>query len=192
MEDKEIIELIRRGNHTRAFEKVYGGFPAVRKMIITSGGTVDDAKDIFQDSILVFYRMALKPDFILSSAISTFIYSVSRRLWLKKIRDEGPKKYAITGEDLLVGDSEDMEKEMEESQKIGLAEKVVNALGEPCRTLLLLFYFEKASMKEIAEQLGYSNEKTAKAQKYKCIERGKKMVAVNGIALKGQGNETRI
>jgi RNA polymerase sigma factor (sigma-70 family) len=177
MGDKEIVELIRNGNQTRAFEKVYGNFPAVRKMIISSGGTVDDAKDIFQDSIIVFYRMVLKPEFILTSAIGTFLYSVSKKLWLKKIRDYGSKRLALGKEDMIADDAGDIEILTEESEKLLMAEKVVAELGEPCRSILYLFYFEKSSMKEIAEQLGYSNEKTAKAQKYKCIERGKKLVA---------------
>jgi RNA polymerase sigma factor (sigma-70 family) len=181
MGDLEIIELIRKGNQTRAFEKVYGSFPVVRKMIVSSGGTLDDAKDIFQDSIIVFYRMALKPDFILTSAIATFLYSVSRKLWLKRIRDYGSKRLALNNEDIVADDPEAL---TEESEKIRIAEKVVEELGEPCRSLLQLFYFERSSMKEIADQLGYANEKTAKAQKYKCIERGKKMVAEKMILLK--------
>jgi RNA polymerase sigma factor (sigma-70 family) len=184
MEDKEVIELIRKGNHTRAFEKVYDNFPVIRKMIISSGGTADDAKDIFQDSIIIFYRMVLKPDFILTSAIGTFVYSVSRKLWLKKIRDDGSKIFSLKEEDIIADDIKDLEDQMEESERIALAGKVIETIGEPCRSILLLFYFEKSTMKEIANQLGYSNENTTKAQKYKCIERGKKILAEKLIQIK--------
>jgi RNA polymerase sigma factor (sigma-70 family) len=55
--------------------------------------------------------------------------------------------------------------ESEEASMIGDA---VRRLGEPCRTLLVLFYWEEASMEEIASRLGLANAETAKSKKYQC------------------------
>jgi len=44
----------------------------------------------------------------------------------------------------------------------------LDRLGEPCRTLLILFYWEEASMEEIASRLGFANAETAKSKKYQC------------------------
>jgi RNA polymerase sigma factor (sigma-70 family) len=176
--------MIKKGERSIALEKVYGNFPMIRKVVISGGGNDDDARDIFQDAILVFYRLAIKPDFILSSSISTLLYSISHKLWLKKYRDHDSRK-AVLSQDLPEAydlQAEGIEEEEEEKNR--LSEKVLEGLGEPCSAILKMFYYENFSMKEIASRLGYSNENTAKAQKYKCIERGKKILAESLSTLK--------
>jgi len=42
-------------------------------------------------------------------------------------------------------------------------------MGDKCRELLILFYFRRLSLKEIAAELDYSNTDSVKSQKYKCI-----------------------
>ena len=96
MRDENIILLIKTGKTTKAFELIYKNFPMMKKMIISSGGTSDDAKDIFQDSVIIFYRMTVKSDFSLSSSISTLLYSICRKLWLKKIRDQLSREIKLT------------------------------------------------------------------------------------------------
>jgi RNA polymerase sigma factor (sigma-70 family) len=177
MKDQEIISLILKGQTSKAFEVIYRNFPMIKKMIITAGGNSDEAKDIFQDSVIVLYRMVCRPDFTLNSSISTLLYSISKKLWLKNIRDVKSRVISLGDESDNKLSEEDSEEEwMEDAEKNKLAEKVLTELGEPCRSLLEKFYYENASMKEIAQAMGYSNERTAKAQKYKCIERSKKLL----------------
>lgn len=175
MTDKEIVHLIQQGKTSRAFEQIYKLFPMIRKMILKNGGSRDDAKDIFQDSILVFYKISSRPGFVLSAAIGTLIYSISKNLWYKKIRDQRVRGDHI-GDENDIADDTDIDQALEDFQKVKVAESILIELGDPCRSLLEKFYYEKLSMKEIAEDMGYSGEKTAKAQKYKCIERAKKML----------------
>lgn len=158
-------------------EAIYLNYPLVRKMILSNGGSSEDAKDIFQESVIIFYRLCRKPGFHLSSSISTLVYAISKKLWLKKIRDYYSRIEEIKGPELLSDEAENVEDEEEEVKKISLMENVMKELGDPCRELLIKFYYEKISMRDIATLMGYSGEKTAKAQKYKCLERAKKMVA---------------
>jgi RNA polymerase sigma factor (sigma-70 family) len=44
----------------------------------------------------------------------------------------------------------------------------VAKLGEPCRTLLVLFYWEERSLQEIAQQMHFANTDTVKSKKYQC------------------------
>ena len=52
----------------------------------------------------------------------------------------------------------------------------LDRLGEPCRSLLVLFYWEEASMDEIARRLGLANAATAKSKKYQCKEQLKRLM----------------
>ena len=50
-------------------------------------------------------------------------------------------------------------------------------LGEPCKTILVQYYYMKQTMQEIAAMFHYTNAENAKNQKYKCLQRLKKLVA---------------
>jgi hypothetical protein len=51
----------------------------------------------------------------------------------------------------------------------------LDKLGEPCRSLIRDFYLNKMNMDDLAEKFGYTNADNAKNQKYKCLQRLKKM-----------------
>lgn len=52
-------------------------------------------------------------------------------------------------------------------------------LGDPCSTLLELFYYKKRDYVEISETMGYRNVDAAKTAKYKCLQRLKKLFSKN-------------
>ena len=64
-----------------------------------------------------------------------------------------------------------------------LQEQIAN-LGERCFGLLKLYYFEKLSMRSIAEAMGFGSDRSAKTQKYKCLERARKMAETQFAHLK--------
>lgn len=150
-------------------------FDLILKMIHNNSGTYDDARDIFQEAMLVLYDKSKQPDFRLTCKIPTFLYSVSRRLWLKKL--QRGNRYVTTDEGLE--DTVPVDDVMEEKEKLDadfeLMESAMLGLGEPCKSLLEAYYFEKKQMAEIAEDFGYTNADNAKNQKYKCLMRLKKL-----------------
>ena len=40
-----------------------------------------------------------------------------------------------------------------------------------------MFYYQKRSMKTIASELGFKSETSAKTQKYKCLEKARKLIS---------------
>jgi len=58
----------------------------VKSLIINNNGSSDDAADIFQETMIVLFEKAKSGEFELHCQLKTFIYSVSRRLWLKKLQ----------------------------------------------------------------------------------------------------------
>ncbi|MES2593192.1 MAG: sigma-70 family RNA polymerase sigma factor [Bacteroidota bacterium] len=142
-------------------------------MIITNGGNSEDAEDIFQEALVVLCMNVKKPDFVLTSKLSTYIYSICRFMWkdeLKK-RNKMVFSYIDTITDTI---DENALTAIQEEEQLKIAESVVKSLGDRCKELLELFYSGKMKLKEIAEKMGYSSENTAKNQKYKCIETAKK------------------
>jgi len=157
-------------------ERVYKSyFPMILKLIISNNGDEDDAKDIFQESVIVLYNKIKSENFQLNSKLKTFIYSVCRRLWLKRLSQKNKSKVYVKDFEGLIPVEEDLDYHQQKDKEfIQMAEAMI-LLGEPCRTIIEDFYINANSMQEICEKFGYTNADNAKTQKYKCLQRLKKL-----------------
>jgi RNA polymerase sigma factor (sigma-70 family) len=173
--EKELLDGIA-GNDSRAIEKVYREhFGLIQNFILRNNGSYDDARDIFQEAMLVLYEKSKQSHFTLTCQLKTFLYSISRRLWLKRLQQSN--RFGVLADNLE--DVVPVEEEIEEKEKLdadfGMMDGAMKSLGEPCKSLLEAYYFEKKNMVEIADQFGYTNADNAKNQKYKCLMRLKKI-----------------
>jgi DNA-directed RNA polymerase specialized sigma24 family protein len=74
---------------------------------------------------------------------------------------------------------QEVEDWVQKELKILSIEKKLNEIGEQCKELLQLFYVKAWSMEDIAKKIGLRNDKVAKAQKYRCIQKLKDKVQVD-------------
>ena len=163
-------------NDRQAIETIYSRhFAMVQSMVINNNGTTDDARDVFQEAMIVLYEKSRLPDFELHCQIKTFIYSVCRRLWLKRLAQSKRFLPEINELDNTVPVEEDIEGQELRNQEFQVMEKALAGLGEPCKSLLEAFYLQKKNMSEIAGSFGYTNPENAKNQKYKCLMRLRKL-----------------
>lgn len=176
MTNSELIQQLRSGNNKDALKEMYKPFPMVRHFIKGHGGDEDEARDIFQESLLIFYKNVQKPDFKLTSALSTYLFAICKYLW----KDELKKKNRVVSFEVKDAPDELVDHESNELKDQWL-DKTLNALGGKCLEILKLFYYEKFSMEQIAEKLGYKNVDTVKTQKYKCIEQAKLIATESNI-----------
>ena len=162
--EKKAVETIYRENYNM-----------VQSLIINNNGSSDDAKDIFQEAMIVLYEKVRSGAFELNCQIKTFVYSVSRRLWLKRLQQQN--RYAASNDsiEMVVAVEEDLEDHEQRNAEFEMMEKAINSLGEPCKSLLEAYYLQKQNMQVIAANFGYTNADNAKNQKYKCLIRLKKI-----------------
>jgi RNA polymerase sigma factor (sigma-70 family) len=163
-------------NDRKAVETIYReNYSMVQSLIINNNGSTDDAKDVFQEAMIVLYEKARSGSFELSCQIKTYIYSVSRRLWLKRLQQSSRYNGEIANADGFMQVDEDVDDHVKRDLEFEMMSKAIMSLGEPCKSLLQAFYIEKRSMQEIASGFGYTNAENAKTQKYKCLVRLKKI-----------------
>ena len=162
-------------NERKAIETLYKeNYNMVQALVINNNGSVDDAKDIFQEAMIVLYEKVQSERFELNCQIKTFVYSVSRRLWLKRLMHQN--RFSLSESELAtVVVDEEVEEHEKRNNEFNMMEKAMGSLGEPCKSLLEAFYLQKKSMQEIAGNFGYTNAENAKNQKYKCLMRLKKL-----------------
>lgn len=173
--DREVVLGILN-NSVDALNKLYVAyFPMVLQFILNNNGDEDDAKDVYQEAIIVLYNKIKSGSFELSSKLKTYIYSVSRRIWLKKLAQQSRKTNNIADfEDVLVVE-EDMEQHEQKDMQFDKMKVALDSLGEPCKTIIQDFYIHNQTMQDICEKFGYTNADNAKTQKYKCLQRLKKI-----------------
>jgi len=185
--EKDLLQGLARSER-KAIETIYReNYNMIQSLIINNSGSSDDAKDIFQEAMIVLYEKVRSGSFELNCLIKTYVYSVSRRLWLKRLQQMN--HYAPALESMQ--DTVPVEDEIEENDRINnefqAMDTAISSLGEPCKSLLEAYYLEKKNMQEIALSFGYTNADNAKNQKYKCLMRLKKIFFAQ--YKNGNGNE---
>jgi RNA polymerase sigma factor (sigma-70 family) len=160
MNDSEIIERIKRGDES-ALDYLYKkNYRMMVKLIVKNNGSEEEAKDIYQEALIVLWQKVLTAEFVLTSKISTYLYSICQNLWRKELE----RKSRLTNEE--TENSEIIE--IDKKERIEIINQCINDLGETCKKILTYYYFDKLSMNDIAEKMGFANSDTAKTKKYKC------------------------
>lgn len=144
-------------------------------LVCSNNGTEQEAKDIYQDAVIAFYERVLQPDFVLTCKIKTYLYAVCRRLWLKRLAEKKKVSAPISEAERFTGIDDEMLLADENENRFRRMGEALTALGEPCRTIIEDFYMHDLSMEMISEKFGYTNADNAKNQKYKCLQRLKKL-----------------
>jgi len=172
--ERELLKGLAKSDK-KAVETIYKeNFNMVQSLIINNNGTVEDARDTFQEAMIVLFEKARSGTFELNCQLKTYVYSVCRRIWLKRLQQLNRYVNEMEGFE-TVPVEEDIEEHEKRYEEFQLMEKTINNLGEPCKGLIEAYYIQKKNMQEIANQFGYTNADNAKNQKYKCLMRLKKL-----------------
>ncbi|MDA0194311.1 MAG: sigma-70 family RNA polymerase sigma factor [Bacteroidetes bacterium] len=168
MKDHEILAKVSKGDEA-ALDYLYKKhYQMMIKIVLNNNGTEQEAKDVYQDALIVFWQKALKGNLVLTSKISTYIYSICLNLWRKEL----DRKSRLIHEEHEVG--EEVDYEIEERGRI--IRQCIEELGDVCKRILTYYYFDGMNMNEIAERLEFANTDTAKTKKYKCKKRLDQMI----------------
>lgn len=171
MKDIQILELLKGNNFTKASRKLYAYFPVVTKMVLKNNGSKQDAEDIYQEALIILFRKVQDKNFVLTSSLNTYLYSVCRYLWNDTLRKQN-KKIEFEKVESVIPETE-IEQDGRQESEYRIAEKAFQSIGEKCKELLVLFYHKNLGFKQIAKQLEFASENVAKNQKYRCLEKAK-------------------
>ena len=168
MKDQEVIERIKVGDESAVDYLYKKHFKMMAKLVLRNNGTEEEAKDIYQDALIVFWQKVSKNELVLTSKISTYLYSICQNLWRKELdRKKRHSNEENEGKEFYDGDRK---------ERIQIINNCIQALGDTCRQVLTFYYFDELSMTDIAEKMGFANADTAKTKKYKCKKELDKVV----------------
>ncbi len=171
--EADILTAIKQGDDMALSVLYKEHFRSIQHFVLNNTGSEHDAKDIYQEAIIILYEKVTKGGLELTCKISTFLYSISRRLWLRKLAAKSNYTGKIEDFESFIPIPEEMN-DFRESQFQAMNYSLIQ-LGEPCRTIIEDYYMHNLNMVQISEKFGYTNAENAKNQKYKCLNRLKKM-----------------
>ena len=168
MKDQEVIDRIQKGDE-KALDYLYTkNYKMMLNLILKNSGSETEAKDVFQDALIVFWQKVIRKELILTSKISTYLYSVCWNLWRKEL----DRKKRLSNEEK---DGE-VKMNLDSVEQAKIIRACVDSLGETCKRVLAYYYFDGLAMKEIAKKMNFANSDTAKTKKYKCKKELDKLV----------------
>lgn len=163
-------------NDSKAIELLYKShFTMIQHFVLNNNGSFDDARDIFQEAMITLYEKVQSDSFVLSCQIKTYLFSICKNLWLKRLQQMGKYSSPLNAEEESVSIENDLEEHEKKDAAFAIMNRSLNSLGEPCKSLLEGYYLNKKGMQELAADFGYTNADNAKNQKYKCLIRLKKL-----------------
>lgn len=156
------------------YKSVYTScFPMIRSMILKNGGTIEDARDIFQETIIVLFQNTSKEKFQLSVSTCTYLYSIARNKWLKHLRDNGRKTGLDDTIELQAEGPVPDDDELKQKQRLLI--KHLAGMGDKCQSILQLF-FEGMPGEKLSQELGFSSYEYYRVAKNRCTETLKKLI----------------
>ncbi|MGA0559983.1 RNA polymerase sigma factor [Larkinella sp. VNQ87] len=169
--DHSLLEALRAGD-AWAYEWVYQQYyPSVARFVQRNQGSEGDAEDIFQEAVILLHQKITSADFRLTATLKTFLFSIAKNLWLKKLRDE---KLVVVSDDQLIALQESQEVVSAESTPAEIQAERLSAwmarITGHCQQVIQSIYFSQEPIDHLMVTMGWKNRHTAVNQKYKCIQ----------------------
>lgn len=178
-EPELLRDLVTRGLQDDAIRYLYREhFLKVKSYINLNSGSDEDAEDIFQDAVISFIQILESGRFRGECSSGTFLYSLCRHAWLNefKRRNRAKLREEKFGKGMETIELDSSEAIVTQEIKASL-QQLLGTLGDTCKKILLAFYYEELSMKEILQQLDYENEQVVRNKKYKCLKKLEEVLA---------------
>ncbi len=147
-------------------------FPIVARYIARMGGTLEEAQDIFQDTLVIYYEKITSGDTEIIVSENAYLFGIAKNLWLRRHRDGS--KYQLLN-DLEIEDVPD------EKLATGKILYFLETAGKKCMELLKAYYYDLLPVSTVTPLFGYSSTHSATVAKYKCLEKVKETVKQNSI-----------
>lgn len=171
--DAELVAAIRsRADVNRALLYLYKRYyHLLERYVLNNKGSETEAEDLVQEVMVSLVDLVQRGTYRGEASLKSLLFTLARNHWVTMLRkrdSDGKRNETFeTERDLIVNDVSEYVLD-EEAQRTLSA--LFDRLGEGCRTILQLFYYQNLSMKEILERTSYGSEPVLRNKKHKCLK----------------------
>ncbi len=174
MQEQRLLQKLRARDRS-AIQYLYNtGYQQIENHVRRHLGDVSGAKDIFQDGIIILYKKIDTPDFELTTSVQFYLLGICRYLVIRKKSKAYQTTYSELSES-ITEDQREFEGEVLAQERYELFSRHFEQLGEGCKKVLSLF-FQRTSMADIAQMMGFGSVGYAKKRKFNCQKKLIKMI----------------
>ncbi|MCA1751452.1 MAG: sigma-70 family RNA polymerase sigma factor [Flavobacteriales bacterium] len=173
---EEVIEAFKTNDRDLTAELYRMHYPAVLKYVLQNSGDEADAKDIYQDAFIALWRnvktdrLADKP----GTNIGGYLFQIARHKWLDKLKSKQHKSMVRLAHENTEAEIDEMDSTLERESQFEALAASFEQLGDKCRSILKMYYYEKKSLEAIGVELDY-DASVIRTKKYRCMMRLRKM-----------------
>lgn len=178
--DAELVNALKHPKEVDAairviYREYYG---MLENYVINNNGNKEDAADVIQETIVAFIENVEENKFRGDSSVKSFLYAITRNIWLAELRKrnstDNRNRIFEKGKDSI---EQSTVQHLEQREQFALIQQLFDKLGEKCKQLLMLVYYEDLSMSDIMQQMpDYQNEQVLRNKKYKCMKQLEQMM----------------
>jgi len=175
MRTTPIMEKQEEARERRLMSLYQDAFPLVARYISRMGGSFEEAKDLFQDALVIYYEKIQRGDVVLKYTEKSYLFGIARYLWNKRYQENN---HQVPLDQFGADFDERLNLRDPGYEEISAPRllRLLQTAGQKCMELLSAFYYERMDMKEMAERFGFSSPRSATVQKFKCLEKVKETV----------------
>lgn len=172
-------EGLRRGDR-KVIQEIYTLYHGrIASWVVQNTGSQSDAEDVFQDALTIIYQKTQEQDFFIQYKFYTYLFSICRNLWLKRLRDDRLRQARTENE--LVELAEEVDHFIDEFDvKQQIFRRKFAQLGKKCRRIIELSLQGKG-LGEIAALMALEDERRVTKQKSYCKQKLAKLVKEDSL-----------
>lgn len=171
--DTDLISAIKSGNDIdNAIGFIYQNhYRLLENYVLTNNGNEMDAEDVIQEVLLVFVDIVQTDKYRGEASVRSFLYTLTRNIWVTELRKRSSDfKRNELFETRREKEEEDISSYLIYNEAQKTIVELLERMGEKCKQILTLFYYEELPMKDILKQTNYENEQVLRNKKYKCLK----------------------
>lgn len=174
--DADLLDGLQ-ARRNEAYSQLYDQhYPAIERHVCRNNGSVAEAQDVFQETLLVLLARLDRPGLSLTAGLKTYVFAIAAKLWLKRLRGEKrlvPTDFEAEEHDELWGESP---ADSDPDPAPGLVRLLLARVTARCQQLIQALFFGEKSIQQVTEENGYTSVHNAQNQKYKCLEQVRRQV----------------
>lgn len=165
--NNDLIKGIR--NHeTTILHHVYEYYyPVIEGYITHNQGSREQARDIFQDAMIIIYKRIRANELELSCKFGTYLYAICKNIWMQERKKFLQRADKLRHQPLEVHDPGPADDPLLQNHLSGLFNKHFDALSKDCQKILSM-YFNNFSVEDIRAAMNYKDLHHTADRKYRC------------------------
>ena len=148
-------------------------FPIVARYVARMGGSLEEAQDIFQDTLVIYYEKVASAQAEIIVNEKAYLLGIAKKLWVQRYK-AGLKNQPLNDFDIEVIPDEQLAN--------GKILHYLETAGKKCMELLKAYYYDGLPVSNVATLFGYSGTHSATVAKYKCLEKVRETVKQNSLS----------